>query len=140
MFIFKTDVIMNPSKALQTFDANVIPIILCSGIGGFSTALILRDMDVIIKEYAGFAEMCVVVFGSWLIIGTPLKSSLFLAIVMVTVSLYLYNVPADYKPPAAAPSPSTTSTTNSTKDEMQMQRLDKPDIEAPEHEEDRQRK
>lgn len=53
------DVLLAPSKALATFDTNVIPIILLSGIGGVSTSLILRDMDVIVKEYANFAEMSV---------------------------------------------------------------------------------
>ena len=36
----------------------------------------------------------VVVLGSFMILGTPLHSSLFVAVSMVTASLYLYNVPA----------------------------------------------
>lgn len=55
--VFNQPVLLNPGAALSTFDANVIPIILMSGIGGVSTSLILRDMDVIVKEYANFAEM-----------------------------------------------------------------------------------
>jgi hypothetical protein len=97
LFIFRSDTFWNPSVALSTFDINVIPIILTSGIGGFSTALILRDMDVIIKEYANFAEMCIVVIGAFLILGTPLHVTLFIAIGLVTGSLYLYNVPNESK-------------------------------------------
>lgn len=59
LMLMNTEVLLNPGQALSTFDANVIPIVLLSGIGGVSTSLILRDMDVIVKEYANFAEMYV---------------------------------------------------------------------------------
>lgn len=37
---------------------------------------------------------CLVVFSSWLILNTSIHVTLILAILMVTGSLYLYNVPA----------------------------------------------
>ena len=101
--IMNPTVLADPAKAASTMDAQVIPIILMSGVGGVSTSLILRDMDVIVKEYANFAEMMVVVLGSWMLLGTQLRWTLFLAVCMVTVSLYLYNIPAEAPAPAAMP-------------------------------------
>lgn len=92
LFLFSPATFWSPLETVSQFQPIVLPIILCSAIGGFSTSLILRDLDVIVKEYANFAEMCVVVFGSFLWLGIPLKFSLFVAIAIVTVSLYLYNV------------------------------------------------
>ena len=91
--LFAPHVLRHPLEATATFDWNVLPIILTSAIGGFCTSLILRDLDVIMKEYANFAEMCVVVLGGWLVLGAPIHATLILAVGMVTVSLYLYNVP-----------------------------------------------
>ena len=45
----------------------------------------------------------VVVLGSFILLGTQLRSTLFVAVLMVTASLYLYNVPASSAP--AQPSP-----------------------------------
>jgi UDP-sugar transporter A1/2/3 len=94
LFLFAPDTFFNPSKSLATFDFMVVPIILASGVGGFSTSLILRDLDVIIKEYANFVEMVVVVVGSWMFLSVKLHLTLFVAVGLVTASLWLYNVPA----------------------------------------------
>jgi len=103
--ILAPKVLWQPMEALNKFDANVIPIIITSGIGGFSTSLILRDMDVIVKEYANFAEMCVVVVGAAIVLGSPIHLTLIVAVAMVTLSLYLYNVP----PASTILSPSNTA-------------------------------
>ena len=64
--LFAPHVLMHPLEATASFDLNVLPIVLTSAVGGFCTSLILRDLDVIVKEYANFAEMCVVVMGGGL--------------------------------------------------------------------------
>ena len=90
--LFAPHVLAHPAQATSTFDWNVLPIVLTSALGGFCTSLILRDLDVIVKEYANFAEMCVVVVGGWLVLGATVHLTLLVAVAMVTVSLYLYNV------------------------------------------------
>ena len=90
--VFAPDTLAHPVEATATFDVNVLPIILTSAVGGFCTSLILRDMSVIAKEYANFAEMCVVVVGGWLVLSAPIHANLVVAVLMVTYSLYLYNV------------------------------------------------
>ena len=93
--VFFPATLSHPLEATATFDVNVVPIILTSAIGGFCTSLILRDMSVIAKEYANFAEMCVVVVGGWLVLGAPIHVNLVVAVALVTYSLYLYNVQPD---------------------------------------------
>ena len=100
--VFSPQTLSHPLEATATFDVNVLPIILTSAIGGFCTSLILRDMSVIAKEYANFAEMCVVVVGGWLVLGAPIHVNLIVAVLLVTYSLYLYNVQ-----PAKAVEPAT---------------------------------
>jgi len=62
-------------------------------------------MDVIVKEYANFAEMMVVVLGAYFFLASPLHASLFVAVAMVSLSLYLYNVPGAAAPAAATEKP-----------------------------------
>jgi len=102
--LFNPAAIFDPMSVISSFDAMVVPIVVMSGVGGVSTSLILRDMDVIVKEYANFVEMCVVVVGSCLLLGTALHLSLFAAIALVTVSLYLYNVPGAHEQKEKPPS------------------------------------
>ena len=49
-----------------------------------------------------FLFRMVVVLGSWFFLSTQLRSTLFVAVVMVSVSLYLYNVPAASSAASAA--------------------------------------
>ncbi len=68
---------------------------------GFATAFLLAEASVLVKEYANFFDMLLTVFLNWMLFSAPVKSTLLTAIVMVSVSLYLYNVPA-VDPSAAA--------------------------------------
>jgi hypothetical protein len=61
---------------------------------GFSTSLLLRDMNVLYKEYANFAEMLVLVAGTWLAFGTVPNMVLIPATAIVCGSLYMYNMEA----------------------------------------------
>ena len=47
----------------------------------------------------------VVVLGSFILLGTQLRSTLFVAVLMVTASLYLYNVPAASSTSTSSPAP-----------------------------------
>lgn len=80
----------------------ILLIIALNSIGGFSTSLILRYMDVIIKEYSNFIEMVIVVIGANLMFHTPMSSSLLVSVLLVSISMYLYNVPHDAAMSAAA--------------------------------------
>jgi drug/metabolite transporter (DMT)-like permease len=69
-------------------------IVLTNAFMGFSTSLLLRDMNVLYKEYANFAEMLVLVFGTWIAFGTTPNSILIPATIVVSASLYMYNMEA----------------------------------------------
>lgn len=91
-------VILFDPDALRTFPGiselsqPVILTVLCAAFGGFTTSLILRYLDAIIKEYANFVEMITtMLFANWAF-GTPMGMSLIVSILMVSVSLYMYNI------------------------------------------------
>ena len=77
----------------QTFARNlswpVLSIVATSAMGGVSTSLLLQHLDVVMKEYANFGLMVVVALAQNHIFDTQLRGSLFIAIVMVSYSLYL---------------------------------------------------
>jgi len=121
---FAPHVLANPAAAVATFDAQVLPIIFLMGVGGVSTSLILRDMDVIVKEYANFAEMMCVVVCSYFFLGSAVHSSLFVAVSMVSVSLYLYNVPAAEDRAAAPVAYTAVATTGMDAKDIEMDTMD----------------
>eukprot|EP00474_Spongospora_subterranea_P010839 CRZ11297.1 hypothetical protein [Spongospora subterranea] len=86
---FRPDLIAS-GTLFRNFDLNVVPIIIAAGLGGVCTSLLLRHLDVLIKEYANFAEMVVIAVAQHILFGVPLRATLLLAIVMVSVSLYMY--------------------------------------------------
>lgn len=58
---------------------------------GFTTSLLLQNLDVVAKEYSNFLEMIIVALGARVWFGSPLHFSLLSAIAIVSVSIVLYN-------------------------------------------------
>jgi len=86
-------------------DVASIPIIFITAAMGLTTSLVLRQYSVVAKEYANFVEMCLVTIGAYLWLFTEIKLSLLISIIIVCISLYLYNT---------APHHSSASSTSSS--------------------------
>ena len=80
---------LHPVAFVSNISWPVITIVTTAAFGGISTSLLLRHLDVLVKEYANFAEMVVVAVAQNRIFGTPIRGSLLIAICMVSYSLYL---------------------------------------------------
>jgi len=91
------------AKFQQTFSPLTIFIIFVNACGGLSTSLLLKYLDVVIKEYANFVEMVVVVLFSAMMFATPVSALLLVAVGLAGYSMYLYNVDVT---PVAPTSPS----------------------------------
>jgi len=105
--------LLNPFTLLGSFSGAMIPLVFVGAFGGFATSLMLKHLDVLIKEYANFFEMILVMFASNLMFGSPVSASLILAIVLCSVSLYLYNT-------APAPAP-VTARSDKSPDEQDLE-------------------
>jgi drug/metabolite transporter (DMT)-like permease len=91
--IFRPDLLSS-----EIFNVRV-EIVIVAGLGGVFTSLLLRHLDVIVKEYANFAEMVAVAIAQRILFGSELRFSLLAAIIMVSYSLYMYQTPGE-KPKA----------------------------------------
>jgi len=58
---------------------------------GFSTALFLRYLDIILKEYAHSGEMLLTAFLTFFLFGDSISASVWLSILFVMASISLYN-------------------------------------------------
>ncbi|CEO95110.1 EamA domain-containing protein [Plasmodiophora brassicae] len=87
--VFRSD-LLTPSALFVNFDGAVVPIIAAAAFGGLFTSLLLRHLDVIMKEYASFIEMVVVALMQRVLFGTPLRITMLLAIALVSYSMYMY--------------------------------------------------
>lgn len=81
--------IMWPATFFQGMDLTVLPIVITSGLGGVCTSLLLSHLDVLVKEYANFAEMVIIAIAQHFLFGMPIRITLFIAIIMMSYSLYL---------------------------------------------------
>jgi drug/metabolite transporter (DMT)-like permease len=92
------------SLSVVQFTPELCATILISSLGGFATSLILQHLDVIVKEYANFIEMLLVVFGSHMMFAAPVQPTLLISVAVCSLSLFLYNVPeVEKEKPRASP-------------------------------------
>jgi len=96
IFFQKPELFREPRIFIEIFEKEelVLPIIITNVFSGFSTSLLLRDMNVLYKEYANFAEMLLLVGGTWFFFGERPKPVIILATIFVCISLYMYNTEA----------------------------------------------
>jgi drug/metabolite transporter (DMT)-like permease len=66
-------------------------IVVLGAFCGFTTALFLRHLNVILKEYAHGGEMFATAFVSNLVFATPLNAKILLSIFLTSVSVVLYS-------------------------------------------------
>ncbi|KAL6049155.1 hypothetical protein QOT17_020663 [Balamuthia mandrillaris] len=66
------------------------PMVLLGGGGGFMTALLLKHLNVLIKEFANGAEMLLSALFSNILFGVPLNAQVFAAIFVVSGSVIMY--------------------------------------------------
>eukprot|EP01103_Thecamoeba_quadrilineata_P018091 TRINITY_DN670_c0_g1_i2.p1 TRINITY_DN670_c0_g1~~TRINITY_DN670_c0_g1_i2.p1 ORF type:complete len:149 (-),score=10.09 TRINITY_DN670_c0_g1_i2:13-459(-) len=76
---------------LENYTSLVYGLIFVGAFCGFSTALFLRHLNIILKEYAHSGEMLLTAFLSYYLFETPISFSVLVSIVLVSVSIYLYN-------------------------------------------------
>jgi len=76
----------------RNLDWNGIGIVILSTLTGLATSLVLRHHTVVAKEYANFADLCLVTLGAHFWLDRPIRPTLFIAVILVSISLYLYNV------------------------------------------------
>jgi hypothetical protein len=90
------ELVENPYIFIDIFykENLLIYIILTNAFMGFSTSLLLRDMNVLYKEYANFLEMLILVAGTWLLFGITPHILIIPATMIVCYSLYTYNIEA----------------------------------------------
>ena len=115
LLIIEPDIVIHPILQYNTFNIYIKLAIICAALGGFSTSLILRYMDVIVKEYANFVEMFAIMCGQYMLFNVDMKSTLLIAVIICSISLYLYNVPATN---------SSSSTTNQSISDSKQSVLD----------------
>lgn len=69
----------------------VIIIILNNSVIGITTSLFLKSLNSILKTFASALELLITAVLSWIIFGIEIKFSTFIAIVIVSYSLYVYS-------------------------------------------------
>ena len=60
---------------------------------GFSTAVFLRYLNVLLKEFAHSAEMLATAVLTAIFFGAPLTVNVLISIFLVAIAIYLYNQP-----------------------------------------------
>jgi len=66
-------------------------IILIGAAGGFTTALILKYLNIILKEYANSVEMLLTALLASYYFGTALELEIIISIAVISLSIYLYS-------------------------------------------------
>lgn len=89
------------SSFTRGFDLFTITLIVVGALAGLSTALFLRFLDVIAKEYAHSAEIFLTAFVSWLFFDLQVSLRLFFSLIIVSISVFVYNT----KPESLTPPP-----------------------------------
>lgn len=73
------------------FNAHIVLLVAVSTSAGLFTAVFLRYLGVIVKEYAHSLEIFSTAIFSWLVLGAPLSLQIVVSMVLVCVSVYIYN-------------------------------------------------
>lgn len=72
------------------YDRYTVYMVLCNSFAGFSTSFLLKYLDAVMKEYANAITMATTAIMQSLLLGLPFYISLLVGIVIVSVSLLLY--------------------------------------------------
>lgn len=97
--IFFRPELLSTDTFLKGYSTITYVIVFVGALCGFSTALFLRHLNIIMKEYAHSGEMFMTAFLSYWLFGQELTPQLVASMLLVTVSVWQYN----YKPPAPEP-------------------------------------
>ena len=85
------------------FNARCIALILVGTCCGLATSFFLRYLDVILKEYANSAEIFTIAILSWAYLGVQFQATMFLSLVLVIVSVFIYNTTEDVSDSSTIP-------------------------------------
>lgn len=91
--ILLTDPVLltSPSTLFRNWSSTMLPMIMLGGGGGFMTALMLKRLNVLTKEYANGFEMLSTALLSFYFFGYPdLDIKVFLSILVVTSSIFVF--------------------------------------------------
>lgn len=83
------------------FNFTVFTIIVVLALGGLMASMILRHFSSITKSFATSVEILLTAIGAYIVIGTEITWMFFLAFVIVSIAIYLYNKPAPEQNPTA---------------------------------------
>ena len=99
VFNFVYMVVMKPTVFESFFEGyrpKTFLIILIGAFCGFSTALFLRHLNILLKEYAHSGEMFITAFLSSALFGEQLDARIIVSMLLVSISLALYNRKRDF--------------------------------------------
>eukprot|EP00743_Colponemidia_sp_Colp-15_P015022 GILK01017941.1.p1 GENE.GILK01017941.1~~GILK01017941.1.p1 ORF type:complete len:282 (+),score=21.89 GILK01017941.1:127-972(+) len=74
-----------------SFNGATCLVLFIQTVAGLSTALLLKHLDAVAKEYAGSLEIVAVAVGAWFFFDVPITYHLVAGFVLVSYSLWLYN-------------------------------------------------
>ena len=95
------------------FTLNRQVVYLYLSIIGVVTSVFLKHLNSIVKVFASAFELAFTALLSWIIFGIPINVPTFLAIVIVSVAMYIYTANPVVNPPkVTGPDSSNTSKTN----------------------------
>jgi len=92
IMIFKPNLMVD-GMFFKGWNLEVLCLVFLGSLCGFSTAIFLRYLNVLLKEFAHSAEMLLTAFLTAAFFGTPLTINVLISIFLVGVSIYLYNKP-----------------------------------------------
>ena len=75
----------------------VFGLVVVGAFCGFSTAVFLRYLNVLLKEFAHSAEMLLTAVLTAIFFGAPLTVNVLISIFLVAIAIYLYNQPTQEK-------------------------------------------
>jgi drug/metabolite transporter (DMT)-like permease len=92
---YDPSLLLSPTLFFAGFDSTVVAIIFVGAFSGFSTALFLRYLNVILKEYAHSGELFATAILSWLLFGVDLNWRVLVSIILTSISVVTYNTAAE---------------------------------------------
>lgn len=91
IFVSDPVLLFSPTVLFRNWSSWMIPMILLGGGGGFMTALMLKHLTVLTKEYANGFEMLATTVASFYLFGyPPLDAKVFISIIVVTGSIFVF--------------------------------------------------
>ena len=82
---------LSPSIFFEGYTTLTWSIVLMGALCGFTTALFLRHLNILLKEYAHSGEMFLTAVLSALLFGQAIDLKLLLSMIIVCVSVVVYN-------------------------------------------------